>query len=91
MENINYLLSTSMKECMSLPIAEAMAKGIKPVIHNWWGADQLYPKELCSYSLEGMIDIVKEKEYNSIFYRKHIEDNYDLDKQVDKLNNIIGL
>ena len=91
MENMDYMLSTSMKECMSLPIAEAMAKGIKPVIHNWWGADNLYPGDLVFQTAEQACDIIMEDKYDSHFYRKYIEDNYTLDKEVNKLNEILGL
>lgn len=91
MENIDYVLSTSMKECMSLPIAEAMAKGIKPVIHNWWGADQLYPGDLVFQTAEQASHIIISPQYDSHFYRQFIQDRYSLDKEYNKLNEIIGL
>jgi len=90
LDNIDYILSSSMKECMSLPIAEAMAKGIKPLIHNWWGADELYPKELVWNGVDEIMDIINAP-YESVKYRKYIEDNYTLDKQVNSLNRILGI
>lgn len=36
LENKNYILSTSIHESFGYGIAEAMASGIKPVIHNFY-------------------------------------------------------
>ncbi len=91
MDGIDYIMTTSMKECMSLPIAEGMAKGIKPVIHNWWGADQLYPGDLVFQTAEQACDIIMSPQYDSNFYRKYILDHYTSDKQFNKLNKIMGL
>jgi len=91
MDNIDYILSTSMKECMSLPIAEGMAKGIKPVIHNWWGAETLYPGDLIFQTSEQACNIIMEDKYDSDFYRQYIQDRYTLDSQVKKLNKLMGI
>ncbi|MCK5591383.1 MAG: glycosyltransferase family 4 protein, partial [Candidatus Pacebacteria bacterium] len=91
MDSIDYIMSTSMKECMSLPLAEGMAKGIKPVIHNWWGADELYPGDLIFQTAEQACDIIMSQQYDSNFYRKFVEDKYTLNMQVNKLNKIMGL
>lgn len=90
MEKIDFVMSTSMKECMSLPLAEAMAKGIKPVIHNWWGANELYGKEFVWNSVDEILPIL-EGEYDSAKYRKFIEDNFSLDAEVKKLDKYLKL
>ncbi len=41
----NYLLHTSVHEGHSYAIMEAMARGIQPVIHNYYGADRQYREE----------------------------------------------
>lgn len=91
MDGIDYMITTSMKECMSLPIAEGMAKGIKPVIHNWWDARELYPKNLIFQSVDEAINIIKDRPYDSQSYRTFIETNYSLDKQLNSLNRILNL
>ena len=84
MEKQDYMLSTSMKECMSLPMIEAMAKGIKPIIHHWWDAAQLYPKELVWEGIDDAIKLILEDSYDSNAYREHAK-QFDMKIQVDKL------
>ncbi len=91
MDKLDYILSTGMKECMSLPLIEAMAKGIKPVIHSWWGADQLYPPKFVYDSAEQASCMFFDEEYNSEEYRDFVDKNYNLDTQVKQLNEIMGI
>lgn len=85
LEDKDYILSTSMKECMSMPMAEAMLKGIKPVIHHWWGAAELYPPELVWDSVDQAVESIFSSDYDSASYRKFIEDNYSMDRQVESV------
>ena len=41
----DYVISTSLFESFHYSIAEGMASGLLPLIHNWFGADNLYPAE----------------------------------------------
>lgn len=90
-DGISHIVSTSMKECMSLPIAECMAKGIKPVVNAWWGADNLYPAKHVFNSVREAVEMITNNDYNSSEYRQFIEDNYSIKKQVNLLNKIMGL
>ena len=90
MNGIDFIMSTSMKECMSLPLVEGMAKGIKPIIHNWWGADELYGKEYVWNSIDEILPSL-EGNYDSNKYRQFIANNYSLEKEVNKLNEIMGI
>ena len=91
MEDKDFILSTSMKECMSLPMVEAMAKGIRPIIHNWWGADELFPKELVFNSVDEAMDMIFNQSYKSAEYRKFVEENHNNDTQLNLLNKIMDL
>ena len=44
-EKIDYLLHPGMKEAFCYAVAEAMAKGITPIINNFYGADLIWPNE----------------------------------------------
>jgi len=46
-EDKNYLLSTSIHEGHPYNIIEGMAKGLKPIIHNFYDAKELYDEEFC--------------------------------------------
>ena len=41
----DYVISTSLFESFHYSIAEGMASGLLPLIHNWYGAQYLYPNE----------------------------------------------
>jgi glycosyltransferase involved in cell wall biosynthesis len=84
MDNIDFIMSTSMKECQSLPMLEGMAKGIKPIIHHWWDAKQLYPESLVFQSVDEAIEMILH-DYDSNYYRNFVEQNYDVKKQANLL------
>ncbi|MBT1247795.1 MULTISPECIES: glycosyltransferase [unclassified Thermosipho (in: thermotogales)] len=68
----NYVLSTSIHEGHPYNIMEAMARGIKPVIHNFYGAKELYEAEWLFSSIDEAVDIIKSENYNSIYYRQYV-------------------
>lgn len=88
LEDKNYLLSTSIHESFGYNIAEAMARGIKPIIHNFHGAREIWPKE-CVYNFIYEIPEILNSEYKSEKYRRHVEDNYSLDKQIKLLTDLL--
>jgi glycosyltransferase involved in cell wall biosynthesis len=54
----NYLLSCSPHEGHPYNIMEAMARGIIPVIHAFYGAGKLYPPQYVWYTIPEAIDII---------------------------------
>lgn len=88
LEDKNYLLSTSIHESFGYNIAEAMARGIKPIIHNFHGAREIWPEE-CVYNFIYEISEVLSTEYKSEKYRRHVEDKYSLDKQIKLLTDLL--
>ena len=86
MEDIDYLLSPSIVESFGYSIAEAMSKGIKPLIrsragaiwHDTWRTPQ---------DVLNMID--PESPYESHAYRDHIHNFYRLDIQLTATERLI--
>lgn len=77
-DQMNYCLSTSISEGNPNNVIEAMAKGIKPVIHNWPGAnDQFHPYMIFNTAEEAAEKILSE--YHSGDYRSHVELNFSLE------------
>jgi glycosyltransferase involved in cell wall biosynthesis len=80
-EQCSYCLSTSLSEGNPNNVIEAMAKGIKPIIHNWPGAKDQF---------QDTFDTVEQAlgqfagDYNSEQYRDWISKNYSL-KNIDKV------
>lgn len=59
LEDKNYLVCTSVLESQGLGIMEAMSKGIRPLIHNFVGAKEVYPEKYVWSSLDDIINIYK--------------------------------
>ncbi|MDD5529898.1 MAG: glycosyltransferase [bacterium] len=85
----NYLLLTSVHEGHPYCVMEAMASGIKPAIHNYYGAKEQWPEEILFNSIDEAVEIFKSKDYNSAKYRKLIESECSLEKQIGKIKCIL--
>ena len=85
-----YLIHTSVHEGHPVGIMEAMARGLKPLIHNFVGAGEIYPKKYLWNTLDEFTRKITEDEYASGEYRRFIEDNYSLGLQIDRIENIIS-
>lgn len=93
LEGKNYLLHASHKEAFGYAIAEAMAKGIKPVVHRFFGADDLWPGmtwdsiDEAVTALDADNDPSKGQPYNSGAYRQYLIDHgYTLQQMVERIN-----
>jgi hypothetical protein len=73
----NYLLSASIWETLGYTIAEAMAMGIKPLLHDAPGIGVNWPVDLTWRSLEGLDNLIEYSPYDSRRYRQIIEEEYD--------------
>lgn len=87
LENIDYLWQPSNAESFSLIIGEAMAKGIKPLINNFYGSEELWPPENIYKSFSEFYQIIKNP-YESEKYRKFAE-KYSLDKAMEKICQLL--
>jgi SAM-dependent methyltransferase len=90
LEDKNYLLSTSIHESFGYNIAEAMARGIKPIIHNFDGAKTIWPNEFIYNAINEAVEKVSEQTYDSESYRRFIEDNYPLEQQIKTLETTLN-
>ena len=88
MEDLKFLISTSVLESFSYVVAEAMAKGIKPLIHDFRGSRDLYPEELIWRDMDEL-EKVFTSEYKSDEYRQWIEDHYSIDMQMEKIFKLL--
>lgn len=89
LEGKNYFLHASHKEAFSYATAEAMAKGIKPIIHRFYGADDLWPGITWS-SIDEATDMITDGEYDSTSYRRYlINKGYTVNQMMNKINAII--
>ena len=91
----DYVLSTSLFESFQYALAEGMAQGVYPLIHNWPGALDLYPQEHIFVSVPECIDIVKkynalkDKTAKQMEMRKYIEEHFSLEKQITSIKDLL--
>ena len=55
----DYVISTSLFESFHYSIAEGMACGLIPLIHNWFGAANLYPRDFMFSDPDECLEILK--------------------------------
>lgn len=91
LEGKNYLLHGSHKEGFSYATAEAMAKGIKPVIHRFYGADDLWPGMTWDSIDQAIEAITASENYDSHAYRQYLIDRgYTLPQMMEQFNEVIN-
>ena len=91
LEDKNYLIVPSQKEAFSYAAAEAALKGIKPCIHNFWGARAIWPDSWIWSTIQECINMIKAEEYNSRFYRQFVSETYSMEKMMRSLNEVCGV
>lgn len=76
-EMMGVCLSTSLSEGNPNNVIEAMAKGIKPVVHYWPGAEDQFPDYLFCTAQEAANQILS-KDYDSAAYRNLVQAKFSL-------------
>jgi len=86
----NYLLSTSIVEGHPYNILEAMAGGIKPVIHNFDGAEELYEEEFLFNNIDEAVEKIRTGSYDSAYYREYLKNKkWTLENQIDEFKSLV--
>jgi len=90
LENKDYIICSSVLESQNMSVMQAMAKGIKPVIHNFVGARSIYPQKYIWNTIGQAVNMVTESNYSSEEYRSFIQQNYSFDQQILKIRNMLA-
>jgi glycosyltransferase involved in cell wall biosynthesis len=82
------LLSTSMYESFGLNIGEAMAVGAFPVVHDFPGADRLWPEECLFAGIDDAVALIRSSRTG--LYREWVADRYGLRRQQDAVLRLLA-
>jgi len=88
-DQMDYIITPSLKEAFSYATAEAMSKGIKPILNNWLGADTIWPKKYIYNDLDEAVEMVM-GEYNPEEYRQVVTERYDLKRMLSEYDTLFG-
>lgn len=91
-EDKSFVLSASMKETFGYNIAEAMAKGIKPLIHEFYGFRPIWGDSGYTWaSIDECIDLITDTKYNSQEYLDYlIRKGYTVDGMMNRIEEVIN-
>lgn len=85
----DFLLCAAVSEGNPNNVIEAMAKGIKPVIHDWPGADDQFPADLLFRTVDEAVKIITEPVYRPIEYRALVERKFSKANYSEELLTIV--
>jgi glycosyltransferase involved in cell wall biosynthesis len=88
LDDKDFIFSTSIREGHPVNILEGMAKGLKPVIHNFPGAHYSYPKKWIFNTAQECRDIVLSPDFDRHAYLAHVKEHWSAEKilpQIDEL------
>jgi pentatricopeptide repeat protein len=90
LEDKHHVVSTNITESQSMGLLEAMACGLRPVIHNFPGAGQTFPSEFLFNISEEFCEQIRSASYEPQRYRRFVEENYPLKNQLAEINNVLA-
>ena len=89
LDDKQYIISTSLWEGTHLSVLEGMAKGLKPLIYNWPGSENIYSREWlfnCPGDLQWKF---RAEKYDSSEYRRWVQKRYSLAARQKRIDDLI--
>jgi len=90
LEPMSFLLQTSLKEAFGYVVAEAAAKGVRPVVQDTNGALATWPRRWVFDTHSEAVEMFLH-DYDPAQVRGVIEERYPLARRLERLDRIMGL
>ena len=88
LEDKQYIVCSSVLESQGMGLLEAMACGVKPVVHNFVGADTVYERRFIWTRIDDFVAMIRSDEYDSLSYRDFVAERYSLEKTNELLRHL---
>jgi len=90
LQDKHYLVSTAMGEGHPVNVLEAMARGIKPLVHTWPGARDFFPPDCLWRDPDEFCRCILEGDYEPQRYRDWVAQRYALGEQLARINAVFS-
>ena len=78
MNEIHYIVCTSIFESQGVGILEAMATGIKPIVYNFGGAEDIFPDKYLFMTRSEFLENIMQNSYNPREYHDFVIKNFSI-------------
>jgi len=85
----HFIVASGIGESQVEALLAGMACGLKPIVHNFPGADKLFPSQYLFNIAEQFCEQVLAREYEPEQYRRFVEERYPLDQQLARVGGIL--
>jgi len=86
----HFVVSSGIGEDQIEPLLVGMACGLKPIVHNFAGADRLFPSRYLFNIAEEFCDCALGHEYDPAAYRRFVEERYPICEQQRQISSILS-
>ncbi|MBN1359565.1 MAG: tetratricopeptide repeat protein [Sedimentisphaerales bacterium] len=86
----HFIVSAGMGEGQVEALLAGMARGLKPIVHNFPSAETLLPRECLFNISEQFCEQVISQEYDSTKYRRFVEQRYPMAEPLKQVNSILA-
>jgi glycosyltransferase involved in cell wall biosynthesis/2-polyprenyl-3-methyl-5-hydroxy-6-metoxy-1,4-benzoquinol methylase len=86
----NYVISTSPWEGCPNNVIEAMACGVRPLVHNWKGAKDLFGNDLVFDTVDQFTRMLTSEGYDARAYRRIVSERFNAEANLPELDRFLA-
>ena len=89
--DVSYIINTSLTEGCPYSVLEGMAKGLRPIVHRWPGAEHIFPADWLFNRPEEVIPMLVPADLRSSVYREFVETHHSGEIELQRIMEILGI